>query len=233
MNLERQPRSPNYPFINLSRAIAHAQALHHAMRRDWFTTDQAARIWEMRADSSALGQRLSALKQFGLMDDSGRGRERQFAISNLAARIMEQEDYAALREAALHPTIYAELWSRLQNAEGVDRVALLRFLTTRHPPFSPKAAEDVLRLFRESAAQAGLTRYGPGDHIGQPLEKDELNDLTDEVLESPANRIRIQYRDKPRRQDFEWLRDYFDLKLRHIEEATRAQVGQKLGPTID
>jgi hypothetical protein len=223
MDLERQPRSPSYPFINLSRAVAHAEALHRAMGCDWFTAEQAAKIWEMRADSSALGQRLSALKQFGLMDDSGRGKERRFAISALAQRIIQHEDspdYAALREAALHPAIYADLWRRLQNS---DRASLLHFLTTRHPPFSPKAAEDVLRLFRESAALAGLARPGAGDHVVPALENDELKDFTDEVFQSQANRIRIQYRNKPRREDFEWLRDYFDLKLRHIEEGTRTR----------
>ena len=51
------------------------------------------------------------------------------------------------------------------------QLALLRFLTTRHPPFSPKAAEDVLHLFRELAALAGLRDWATAKTSRSPSRK--------------------------------------------------------------
>ena len=63
-----------------------------------------------------------------------------------------------------------------------------------------------------------MTRGRHSEDFERSFEKDLLSELTEwsAVFELEGNVIRVQYRDKPRRQDFAWLRDYFELKLKHM-----------------
>lgn len=169
----------------------------------WFDAEYAARSWAMEKGSSAVAQTIGALSQFGLLKVEGRGEHRHLALSALAHRILQSDergDSDALRRAALAPKIFAKLWQVLQLSAKVDRVMLIRFLTTeRATPFGPRAAEEVLRLFGETAAYTGLSLRGAEGE--GPLHNEVFDPVApqrpelEEVL--AGGRIRIQFREKP------------------------------------
>ena len=72
------------PFVSLPKALVYARIIAPDVLDCGFSAADAADLWTMRPDSSALGQRLSALKQYGLLCDSGRGAERTFELTPLA-----------------------------------------------------------------------------------------------------------------------------------------------------
>lgn len=127
--------------------------------------------------SSALPQTVAALQQYGLLVEDGWGDSRRIALSGLAISIIINPDQdpparaAAIKEAALKPKIFAELWDALQRGHG-DRATLIRFLTTDREasgraPFTRKGADDVLRLFSETLTYAG---HETDDARTEPLE---------------------------------------------------------------
>ena len=126
---------------------------------------QAATAWNMSEGSSALPQTVAALHQYGLLVEHGWGDSRRIALSDLAISIIINPDQdpparaAAVKEAALKPKIFAELWDALQRGHR-DRATLIRFLTTEREArdrasFTRKGADDVLRLFGETLTYAG------------------------------------------------------------------------------
>ena len=126
---------------------------------------QASTAWNMSEGSSALPQTVAALHQYGLLVEHGWGDSRRIALSDLAISIIINPDQdpparaAAVKEAALKPKIFAELWDALQRGQG-DRATLIRFLTTEREArgraaFTRKGADDVLRLFGETLTYAG------------------------------------------------------------------------------
>jgi len=87
----------------------------------------------------------------------------------------------------------------------------LRFLTTKRTyPFNPRAAEDVLRIFKETVKFAGHPPDPQAD-IDEIIQT-RPRILGEEVL--AMGKIRIQYRGEPDRSDFELLRNYFSAKAK-------------------
>jgi len=219
---DRQPRSPKYPFISLSKSIAQAGKLADFKKGGWVSEDQAAEAWSVGKDSSAVPQTVAALSQFGLLEMEGRGKERRVAPSGLARRILgsPKTELEALQEAALKPEVFRELWEALQSKPGMDRSALVDLLTNnRSWPFNPRAADEVLRLFDETMAFAELEVAGQGSR-GDDAAKQELNlhgpaSGVEEVL--AGGRIRIHFSDSPSAGDYELLRGYCDLMIGRSE----------------
>ena len=138
---------------------------------------QAATAWNMSEGSSALPQTVAALHQYGLLVEHGWGDSRRIALSDLAISIIINPDQdpparaAAVKEAALNPKIFAELWDALQRGHR-DRATLIRLLTTEREArgrasFTRKGADDVLRLFGETLTWAG---HETDDARTEPLE---------------------------------------------------------------
>ena len=187
--------------------------------------------------------------QYGLLE-YWRG-SRSVALSDLAISIITNpnqaapERAAAVKGAALKPKIFAELWEEVRRGRA-DHPALVGFLTTDRgakgkAPFTPKGADDVLRLFVETVTYAGLTRGARDERIGSfaqpsgsgrlPIEQSLARTfatfepgtspgdgwteepLTDEV----GDLILIRYRGKPSRKRYEFIRDYLDLKIKRLE----------------
>jgi hypothetical protein len=217
----------------------------------------------MSKGSSALPQTVAALHQYGLLAEYGWGDSGRIALSDLAIRIItnpsepSSERMAAVKEAALKPTIFAEIWEVVQRVGHADHAALTRLLTMDREargraPFTRKAADEVLRLFTETVAYAGLAA---NDAYGERIEAFETRNSADQSflseprfpnvgalrhLIAPSSRfgprappeegwteepltdevgdlILIQYRGKPSRKRYEFIRDYLDLKIKRLE----------------
>jgi hypothetical protein len=144
--------------------VERAEALHTNHKREAARLVAVAPSWGYGAKSSGLMQTVAALKQFGLVEDSGSGDDRKIQVSDLARRvIVDQRPGAreeAIKEAARRPRLIAEYigkWvpDRPSDAHCISELELDR-------GFSPDAARAFLRIFDETVAYANL-------------EEDELN----------------------------------------------------------
>jgi len=134
----------------------------------------------------------------------------------LGKRILSSDgsDLEAVREAALKPQVFRELWDTLQDEPRLNRSALIDLLTkNRSTPFNPRAADEVLRLFKETLEFAKLEPAGRGSGAAHAARQ-EFNLHGPEVEEVLAGgRIRIHFSGRPSAGDYELLRGYCDLMI--------------------
>lgn len=171
----KKERSPSFPFISLKKAVERARAVHDRYRRESVRVIIVGSAWGLGPKSSGLQQTVAALKQYGLMEDSGSREDRRVVLTQLALRILidtrpgQRED--GLREAALKPRLFAELapWARSRPAEEhcMSELKLDR-------GFTDDAARTFLRVFFETMEFAG---------IGDEADEDIPAELEDEAPE--------------------------------------------------
>jgi hypothetical protein len=112
MNAEiKKDRSPHYPKLSLSDAIALAKKLHAKAGKAQINREVAVTaLGYSGLNGAALGT-LGALNQYGLIDGSKGG----VAISPLAIRLVHplsaSQEMEAKREAALNPKVFNEIFS--------------------------------------------------------------------------------------------------------------------------
>lgn len=150
-------RSPNYPSLALSEAIARTERLFKKDRQIPVPDDVAAKDIGYTGLTGPSRSALSALKKFGLLDDAGPG---MVKVSDLALRILhpssDGERDLAVRDAALRPELFRELWETF--GESGSDVALHSFLIRRQ--FSEDGARAAMRTFRSTAEYANLAQLG-------------------------------------------------------------------------
>jgi hypothetical protein len=110
-------RSPRYPFVDVGKAIDRARGLWTTAGTNDVSLAAAWKSWGYGANSSGGIQTEAALKQFGLVEVMGRGKERRLKLSPLAIQIMESapntaQNARSIEKAALLPTIHRHLWER-------------------------------------------------------------------------------------------------------------------------
>ena len=213
--MERRPRSPDYPFINLRKALEQAARLQQSGVR-WMSVREIAEAWEIGEHSSAIPQTISALKQYELVDIEGRGPERRLSLSQraqdlLSSRRDDDFDPALLHEAVLKPDAFKKIWAYVEGGTAEYHELIRKLTHDEMHPFNPRAAEEVVRLFAESARFAGLPVKLQRDASYRPAQK-TADVFAEEVL--ALGKIRIQYRSQPDQSDYKLLRDYFESKLK-------------------
>lgn len=150
-------RSPTYPFISLRKAIDRATALYERHRREPARIPSVANTWGYAVKSSGLQQTIGALKQYGLLEDSGSGDERKVQITELARKILADQRPGAreqgLQEAATKPRLFVE-YARWFSDRPSDDHCISELVFDRG--FNEEAAKTFLRSFDETVAFAGL-----------------------------------------------------------------------------
>ena len=159
---KRQHRSPSYPFISLERAISRAREFYAAERRHAARVPVAVAHWNFAEKSSGGLQTIAALKQYGLMEESGGGDERTVRLSDLALRILlddtpnSQERQTAIRDAALRPKLFAEMYAKW-GAELPSEASMATYLRLDRG-FNDNSVRQVIKNYRDTirfAASSG------------------------------------------------------------------------------
>jgi hypothetical protein len=197
-------RSPPYPYIGLGRAIERAELLYAKARHFPVALPTAAEAWGTKITSSATLQTAAALLQYGLVDDQGARDTRRFKLSELGLKIVmdkrpsSSERAAAMKEAALNPNIFNDLWSQFGSALGLDDSILIHALTleraqNKKAPYSQEAAREVVRVYRETIAHSGLSdgREGSITPPEEPDAGDEQIDIGDLVQWAPGGNLAL------------------------------------------
>lgn len=166
----RLTRSPNYPAIDLGRAIERVRPLYNTERQHAMPALQAVRHWGYSSLNSPGGGQLAALTRFGLLDDEGTKDERKVRVTDLAVKILEHPDLiereSAVRHAALLPSVHQDMWSKY--GSKLPSEDNLRWFLTRERGFSENGAKDFIKEYRATIDFARLDT-DPGDTSGAPV----------------------------------------------------------------
>jgi hypothetical protein len=149
-------RSPAYPYIPIDKALERARQLLDVEGRYDTPVESAYSAWGFAAKSSGARQTAAALGYYGLIETNA-GRTK---ISDLAFRILgdkredQTERNALIREAALNPAIHKHLVEHYP--DGLPSEANVRHHLVFEKNFNEKAAEDVIQIFKTTAAVVSL-----------------------------------------------------------------------------
>lgn len=160
-----QQRSPAFPYIALDAALERAKTIYERVRDHAQPREVLAKAYGKPATSSATIQTFATLGQYGLLENVVTPTGRRMRVTRLAQDIINPHAPAAkiaqgLKVAALHPTVFRELYEKFGTATIDDSVPLYYLTNERlHEhglAFSDKGAKDVLRVYRATLAFAGI-----------------------------------------------------------------------------
>jgi hypothetical protein len=158
-------RSPSYPAINLEQALQRTRQLFDEAGRHPAPVSSAVAAWGYKPTSSGGRLAVAALKKFGLAVDEGSREARKVSISKLGRELLVYDgnrDSAEWKEraqkAALMPKIHKDLWTKYEGSLPSDGV--IRPYLELDLDFSPSAAGDLLKEFRQTIEFAKLTAAG-------------------------------------------------------------------------
>jgi hypothetical protein len=180
----KKERSPSFPFISLPKAVERARSVYEKYRREPARVTVVGGVWGLGPKSSGLLQTVAALKQYGLMEDSGSREDRKVTLTPLALRILidtrpgQRED--GLREAALKPRLFADYRRWAQHRPPDDHcISELQF----EKGFTQDAAKTFIRVFGDTVQFAGV-----GDSDDMEVAEDDTAESALQAVEAgPSN----------------------------------------------
>lgn len=185
-------RSPNYPAIDIGRAIDRVRTLYGIERQHLTPATQAVKHWGYSTLNSPGGGQLAALARFGLIEDEGTKDDRKVRVTDLAVKILEHPDPAerdaGVREAAMLPAVHQDMWQTY----GADLPSEdnLRWFLTRERGFSENGAKDFLKEYRATIDFAKLDSepaQTPTARAQNDLEEAPVpNPVDDSIQPAPA-----------------------------------------------
>lgn len=164
---KRAGRSPGYPSIDLESAIEKSLIIKEKEGGGRYFSPYQSIIthWDYSPKGSAGLLTLSSLIKYGLIETKGTGEKRQAKITDLALKIIffqehnqtdSDEYYETLKEAALNPSIFKELWEKYDGQIPSD-ITLKRYLVIdRKPSFQEDAASECIKHFKDTFLFANL-----------------------------------------------------------------------------
>jgi hypothetical protein len=173
-----QPRapkssSPRFPAMSLQTAMEKAKAIWDAEGKHPARSAALAAHWNLSEKSSALRSYLAALAHYGLLEQIGGPGTGEYKLTERALKILAGEPgerAASLREAALQPKIYRQLWDRfngdLPSDPNLESRLLLDF------GLNKDSTRGFIKDLRSTIAFAKLEKpeNTTGDHEEQPPE---------------------------------------------------------------
>jgi hypothetical protein len=171
---DKKHRSPAYPFIPLAKAIDRAQTLYDRERRHPTPLRVASKHWGYGEKSSGGLQTTSALKQYGLLEDSGTGNDRRVKLTDLAFAILLDEvkdspdRIRAIKRASLSPKLYNELFDKWGSELPSDEA--MRTYLKRDKHFNDDAVTSVISDYKDTIAFAKLDDSDKLAFIGGEVE---------------------------------------------------------------
>lgn len=158
----KKGRSPAYPGIDLRKALELADLVYKQERQHYAAAETVALHWKTKANSSYYFTAVSALRKFGLIEVAPQRSTQsgQVRISDLARDIIlddrdgSEERAAAIKRAALLPSIHANLWRKYNGELPSDQN--LRFYLVRDLKFTEGGAVEFIAQFKRTIAFAKL-----------------------------------------------------------------------------
>jgi hypothetical protein len=230
-------RSPTFPFITLEQALERARQFYVEEKRGVAPYSRAVMHWKYSASSSGALQTVGALKSYGLLTEvGGSGINRQLRLTELALRILldqrpdSTERLEYIREAALTPTISAEVYAKWSDGLPPSDSTINHFLVL-DKRFNEGTAFKVVKIIKENHILAKLSPsdLSNGDKIAEEDNFDEIEEMQTSKVISRAAAIgrasSMEVEDKPK------PKGHAETVLGPNEEIISIQFSEK--PTVE
>ena len=221
-------RSPKYPGLTFNDALARVRTVYDNDKRSPVKPETVLEHLGLAPGSGPANRILSALKQYGLLDE----REGKLKVSDAAYRIIHlseesPERVRALREAALKPQVIQDVL--VEYPDGLPSDANLRDYLIGEKQFNPDAVSFFIKVLRDNLAVAeeAQTAY---DSTMPPAEGD-VNEGSGRVGMTGDERLRrgedalspfnyplsrectgiVRFRGQPTRADVDRLIQFLEL----------------------
>ena len=150
-------RSPNYPLVDLGKAIDRVTLLYKDNKQHEVPVVVARTLWGYKKSSAAGNQCVAALKAYGLLKVQGKGESRHVSVTDNARRIIldAPEGKALLKQAALGPAVHDQLWAKFGKS-GLPDDAVIRHHLIFDKKFNEDVVEGLIGRFRSTIAFANL-----------------------------------------------------------------------------
>ena len=177
-------RSFSYPFIALEEAVGVARKFYQEERKMAAPVAAAIRHFGYSESSSGGRQTISALLQFGLLEDEGRSEDRLVKLTDRALTIIlaepnSPERAAALRECARMPKVYAELLNKW--VDDLPSDSSLSYFLLKTKDLNPNNVNSFIKNFRRTLAYAGAGPRSSHPQDLAPLDREEDVEVAVEV----------------------------------------------------
>lgn len=238
-------RSPNYPLIDLKRALDLARKIYAAASRHPMPAlSVVSEVWGTSPTSSGGKQAMAALKAFGLIETDGEGAHRKVRVSDDAAKILEEHPDKAklLAAAALRPRVHRVTWdSCAKDGELPPDATLRHFLLFDHDPrFNEAAIAGFIKQLRATISFAGVSGgivadetddddtieedETPSDHVPEPSKERPVRKrqagMTQDLFSLPEGEVSIQLPAKLSPRSFKHFKAWLALVLEKAEDAS-------------
>ena len=163
-SVAKRIRSPNYPSIDLEKAILRASELYNEETSHPTTADVASTHWGYKSVGSGGSLILAALSAYGFIDIDGKAKRRRVKVSNFGRRIIldkradSHERVKLLKEAVLRPTLHKDLWEKWGSDLPSD--ASMKHHLVAERGFNEKSVSDFIAKYKASLDFAELTNAG-------------------------------------------------------------------------
>jgi hypothetical protein len=144
--VNRKP-SPNYPRMTLSDAIERIRRIYKHQQTHPATPEVIAQALGYTTINGASKGVIATLKQYGLLEAAGNGlRVSDQSVSVLELPVSDPDRRGALAAIILNPAVCAEL----HRGFGDELPANTKLVLVKKG-FTPKAADEVVRIYRANA----------------------------------------------------------------------------------
>lgn len=167
-------RGVSYPFMSLPEAVDAARKIYNKERKTAAPVASAIQHLGYAESSSGGRQTISALLQFGLLEDEGRKEDRLVRLTVRALDVLlagedSNERKSALVECVRSPKIYGDIFAKWPDELPSDQT--ISYFLLRDRNFNPKAITSFIKDLRASLSFVGVEH--PRDLDGadsQPVE---------------------------------------------------------------
>jgi hypothetical protein len=160
-------RSPAYPYLDLQESVDKLELFYKAESLHHTPVNVAATDIGYKDGSNRGWRALASLTSFGLLDEEGSKENRHVFLSDLGKEIIHFGDKEsadakkAIREAALKPTIYTDLWTLwLKDGQSLPSEEAMKRYLIKEKAFNPQSVDDFIKGFKNTLNYAGLIKDG-------------------------------------------------------------------------
>jgi hypothetical protein len=160
-------RSPAYPYLDLQESVARLEMFYEAESLHHTPVNVAATDIGYKDGSNRGWRAIASMTSFGLLDEEGSKENRQVFLSELGKEIVhfgskDSEDaMKAIREAALKPAIYTDLWALwLKDGQSLPSEEAMKRYLIKEKAFNPQSVDDFIKGFKNTLNYAGLIKDG-------------------------------------------------------------------------
>ncbi|HET9790613.1 MAG TPA: hypothetical protein VFR08_04860 [Candidatus Angelobacter sp.] len=201
-------RSPNYPSMGLRAAVGRVETLYRNGAMNPLMRVSVLKILGFDKMHGEAGRVLSALKSFGLIEETKDDRIKlsQRAVDIAARQASDPRRTEAIRQAAMSPTIYSEV---LEEYSGnlSDGTLKSELIAAKH--FNPNAVDGFISDLKDTLEYAGLSAKDAveSDNESDGDEEQRLPKINDYVQWENAGQLQFK---EPKRvravsEDGKWL----------------------------